>query len=282
MDNLYPKHGLCEIDRAAGEKLPNKNADESWEIIENLALYDHEGPSPQPQALNTTFEARVRDYMAAHTERMGRFKNVILKQREEINGRMTEMFRLLKELTTSRTPEKDERERNGTKSTSDCTKEPTKTKTEMPVVETKEVNKVESKANASKTSKNEEAVEAPGSQPELELEKKGKEYKILPGGPAYEAILKKRIAKKEDVGGNFKIPCSLGTLKFLDIREDENRPFILGTPFLTTAKASIKFDTGTITLRSGKHKDKNFKANTPYPSAAKENLMMKEKSRKNM
>ncbi|GJY34395.1 hypothetical protein Tco_0418864 [Tanacetum coccineum] len=36
--------------------------------------------------------------------------------------------------------------------------------------------------------------------------------------------------------------------------EDENRPFILGTPFLTTAKAVIKFDKGTITLRSGKSK----------------------------
>ncbi|GKA97540.1 zinc finger, CCHC-type containing protein [Tanacetum coccineum] len=33
----------CEIDRAAGGKLRNKNANESWEIIENLALYDHEG-----------------------------------------------------------------------------------------------------------------------------------------------------------------------------------------------------------------------------------------------
>ncbi|GJV83624.1 MAK10-like protein [Tanacetum coccineum] len=40
----------------------------------------------------------------------------------------------------------------------------------------------------------------------------------------------------------------------LDIMENGNSPFILGTPFLTTAKASIKFDTGTITLRSGKHK----------------------------
>ncbi|GJY79961.1 hypothetical protein Tco_0492712 [Tanacetum coccineum] len=191
MENLYPKHELCEIDRAADGKLRNKNADESWEIIENLALYDHEGwndtkefvkpvkaistpqgisktpdrrlleledqinfllkgsrptlrssthiphayadavysnprpqshneppklnpftfrertgPSPQPQALGTTFEARVRDYMAAHTERMERFENAIFKQREEINDRMTEMFRLLKELTTSRTPEK--------------------------------------------------------------------------------------------------------------------------------------------------------------------------------
>ncbi|GJS91783.1 reverse transcriptase domain-containing protein [Tanacetum coccineum] len=40
----------------------------------------------------------------------------------------------------------------------------------------------------------------------------------------------------------------------LDIKEKEKRPFILGTPFLTTAKATIKFDTGTITLRSGKSK----------------------------
>ncbi|GJZ70156.1 reverse transcriptase domain-containing protein [Tanacetum coccineum] len=40
----------------------------------------------------------------------------------------------------------------------------------------------------------------------------------------------------------------------LDIKEDEKRPFILGTPFLTTTKAVIKFDKGTITLRSGKSK----------------------------
>ncbi|GKB50604.1 reverse transcriptase domain-containing protein, partial [Tanacetum coccineum] len=40
----------------------------------------------------------------------------------------------------------------------------------------------------------------------------------------------------------------------LDIKEDEKRHFILGTSFLTMAKASIKFDKGTITLRSGKSK----------------------------
>ncbi|GJV61062.1 zinc finger, CCHC-type containing protein [Tanacetum coccineum] len=126
------------------------------EIIENLALYDHEGmndskdsiksvkaisnpegtsktsdrrlleledqinflqkgsftfrervcPNPQPQALETSFKARVRDYMAAHTERMERFENAIFKQQEEINKRMTEMFGLLKELTSSRDPKK--------------------------------------------------------------------------------------------------------------------------------------------------------------------------------
>ncbi|GKD12241.1 MAK10-like protein, partial [Tanacetum coccineum] len=40
----------------------------------------------------------------------------------------------------------------------------------------------------------------------------------------------------------------------IDIKDDEKRPFILGTPFLTTAKAVIKFDKGTVTLRSGKSK----------------------------
>ncbi|GJR88091.1 hypothetical protein Tco_0212102 [Tanacetum coccineum] len=40
--------------------------------------------NPSTQALRTTFEAQVRDYMAAHTERMERFKNAIFKQREEI------------------------------------------------------------------------------------------------------------------------------------------------------------------------------------------------------
>ncbi|GKE51867.1 hypothetical protein Tco_1487023 [Tanacetum coccineum] len=36
-------HLKSEIDRAVGDKLRDKNAEESWEIIENLALYDHEG-----------------------------------------------------------------------------------------------------------------------------------------------------------------------------------------------------------------------------------------------
>ncbi|GJT72655.1 zinc finger, CCHC-type containing protein [Tanacetum coccineum] len=134
------------------------------------------------------------------------------------------------------------------------------------------------------------------------------------------SILKKKITKKEDVRGNFEIPCSIGGLKHVNalidqgsdvnvmpyftymkltnempaetdirlslashsyiyplriaedilvevaehvylldfmifyIKENKKRPFILGTPFLTTAKAAIKFDKGTITLRSGKSK----------------------------
>ncbi|GJZ09910.1 MAK10-like protein [Tanacetum coccineum] len=90
-------------------------------------------------------------------------------------------------------------------------------------------------------------------------------------GPGYDAILKKNITKKEDIRGNFEIPCKIGGIAadvlvdvagcmypvdfvILDIKENEKRPFILGTPFLTTAKAVIKFDKGIITLRFGKSK----------------------------
>ncbi|GJZ93657.1 hypothetical protein Tco_0665860 [Tanacetum coccineum] len=255
-DNSKPSHegyrnaielpvwsNVCEIDRAAGGKLCNKNTDESWEIIENLTLYDHEGPSPQPQALGTTFEDRVQDYMAAHTERMERFKNTIFKQREEINGKMSEMFGLLKELTTSRTPEKvlireeakfpitknvnsisltkgEEEGSNRTKVIPANAEKLTKTKTEMPVIEVEKINEVENGAG-NKSIKTSESEEAPGSQPVAYYlkhkineklikglvnnnrfnnfrsrtqagKKKGNEYKVLPEGPAYDAILKKK------------------------------------------------------------------------------------------
>ncbi|GKE75499.1 hypothetical protein Tco_1537540 [Tanacetum coccineum] len=143
-------------------------------------------PTPQPQALNTTFEAQVRDYMAAHTERKERFENTIFKQREEINGRMTEMFGLLKELTTSKTPEKvlireeakfpvtknlnsisltkeEEEGSNRTKVTPGNAEKPTKTETKTPVMKVKKINEVENGTKLIKTPENEEAVKAPGS-----------------------------------------------------------------------------------------------------------------------
>ncbi|GJZ73829.1 retrovirus-related pol polyprotein from transposon TNT 1-94 [Tanacetum coccineum] len=263
-----------EIDHATGGKIHNKNPDESWEIIENLALYNHEGwndakefvkqvkaistpqptsktpnrrlleledqinfllkgsrllprpsstyvpqaytkavylnprnqneppkeipftfrkrtsPDPQSQALGTTFEARVQDYMAAHTERMERFENTIFKQREEINDRMAEMFRLLKELMTSRTPEKvlireaakfpvtknvnsisiargeEERNDDNNVETGDDIEKPTRTEMGMLVKEAEEENEAENGIINEPITKagKEETTEAPSSQ----------------------------------------------------------------------------------------------------------------------
>ncbi|GJX59196.1 hypothetical protein Tco_0290586 [Tanacetum coccineum] len=119
----------CEIDRAAGGKLRNNNADESWEIIENLVLYDHEGQNDTkgfvkpfkaistPQGTSNTPDRRLLeledqiDFLLkgsrpAPTPSSTHTPQAYVEQREEINGRMTEMFRLPKELTTSRAPKK--------------------------------------------------------------------------------------------------------------------------------------------------------------------------------
>ncbi|GJV44084.1 MAK10-like protein [Tanacetum coccineum] len=264
--------------------------------LNTFAFRKRTGPSPQPQALETTFEARVRDYMATHTERMERFENAIFKQCEGINSRMTEMFGHLKELTTSRTPEKV------------LIREEAK----FPVTKNHKINEklIEGLVDNNIFNNSQSGTRVGN--------KKGNTYKVLPRGPVYDAILKKKITKKEDIGGNFKMPNSIGGLKhanalvdqgsdvnvmpystymkitnerpaetdirlslashsyiyplgiaedvlvevaeyvypvdfvILDIKENEKRPFILGTPFLTTAKAIIRFDKGTITLSSKK------------------------------
>ncbi|GKC80576.1 zinc finger, CCHC-type containing protein [Tanacetum coccineum] len=306
---------------------------------------------------------------------MERFENAIFKQREEINDRMAEMFGLLKELTTSRAPEKvlireeakspvtknvnsisltrGEEERNDDNDvvTGDDIKKTTRTEMEVSVKEAETKNGAENKTKNKpiKKAEKEEAVEAPSSQPvEYYLKHrineklieglvdnhrfndslsgarvgkiKGRTYNLLPRGPVYKAILRKKITRTEDIGGNFEIPYNIGGQKninalvdqgsdvnvmplstyvkvtdkrhaetdirlslashsyiyplgiaddvlvevvehvypvdfvILDIKENEKMPFILGTPFLTTAKAVIKFDKGIITLRSRKSK----------------------------
>ncbi|GJT77674.1 hypothetical protein Tco_1044399 [Tanacetum coccineum] len=104
-DTIQLVQNRCSFHRLRS-KDPNQHLKDFLKLVDSLDLDDENRertrmcPNPQPQALGTTFEARVRDYMAAHTERIERFKHAIFKQRKEINGRMTKMFRLLKELTT--------------------------------------------------------------------------------------------------------------------------------------------------------------------------------------
>ncbi|GJX54475.1 hypothetical protein Tco_0282844 [Tanacetum coccineum] len=292
-------------------------------------------PSPQPQALGTTFEARVKDHMTAHSERMERFENAIFKQREEINDRMTEMFKLLKELMTSRAPEKvlireeskflvtkninsislakgEEERSDNTDESLDNTVKPTVTKMEIPVIEAERSNETK---KTNKKAERKEVKEVLSSRPvEYYLKHKineklveglvnnnrfndslsrarvgkvkGMTYYVLPRGPAYEAILKKKITKKEDVGCNFKIPCSIGGLKYVNALIDQGSDvnimpystymkltdemptetdiilslashsyiYPLGIAEDVLVKAAIKFNKGILTLRSGKSK----------------------------
>ncbi|GJV81399.1 zinc finger, CCHC-type containing protein [Tanacetum coccineum] len=191
---------------------------------------------------------------------MERFENAIFKQREEINDRMTKMFGLLNELTTSRTPEKvlirkeakflvtknvnsislargeEERSDKIDVATGNDIEKPTGTETRM------QVKEAEKKNEAGK----EEMTEEPSSQPVEYYLKHSINKKLIEG------LVDNRIA--EDILVKVVEHVYQVDFMILDIKEDEKRPFILGTPFLTMAKDVIKFDKGTITLRSGKSK----------------------------
>ncbi|GJW23785.1 reverse transcriptase domain-containing protein [Tanacetum coccineum] len=162
---------------------------------------------------------------------------------------MTEMFRLLKELTVNRTPEKvliREEARH-------------------PV--TKNVNSISLvRTGEEKSTKDELIKRAEEKLKKIDEEKSGE----TPNSQSVGYYLKHKINEKlvegliKNQSHSYIYPLGIAEdilvnvypvdFMILDIKEEENRPFILGTPFLATAKAVIKFDKGTITLRSGKSK----------------------------
>ncbi|GJS65216.1 hypothetical protein Tco_0679780 [Tanacetum coccineum] len=49
---------------------------------------------------------------------------------------------------------------------------------------------------------------------------KGRTYNLLPRGPVYDAILRKKITRKEDIIGKFEIPCNIGGQKHMNALVD--------------------------------------------------------------
>ncbi|GKA43443.1 zinc finger, CCHC-type containing protein [Tanacetum coccineum] len=50
---------------------------------------------------------------------------------------------------------------------------------------------------------------------------KQKTYNLLPRGPVHDLILRKRVTRKEDIGGNFEIPCNIGGLRHTNALVDQ-------------------------------------------------------------
>ncbi|GKG03256.1 hypothetical protein Tco_0310892, partial [Tanacetum coccineum] len=147
---------------------------------------------------------------------------------------------------------------------SDNDKETDRPNIEVPVREAETKNRAENgvKNKPIKKTKNKEVVEAPSSRPvEYYLKHrineklieglvdnprfndsgarvgkvKGKTYNVSPRGPVYDAILKKKITKKEDIRGNFEILCSTGGLKHVNVLVDQGFN-VNGMPYSTYMK----------------------------------------------
>nr|GEX81333.1 hypothetical protein [Tanacetum cinerariifolium] len=196
---------------------------------------------PPPHALGTTFEARVRDYMTAHTKRMERFENAIFKQREEIKDRMAEMFGLLKELTTSGAPEKvlireeakslvtknvnsisltkGEEERNDNDDMA-ADSGINRTHTEMPLKEVEKETEAENRTK-NKLIKREETTKASNSQPVGYYLKHKINEKLIEGLVDNHRFNDSLSGIQEDIGENFEIPCNIGGLKCMNALVDQ-------------------------------------------------------------
>ncbi|GJT77743.1 hypothetical protein Tco_1044468 [Tanacetum coccineum] len=237
---------------------PNQHLKDFLKLVDSLDL-DGENKCPHNTPILHENPEQSSVEIRSYRERV--------KRRSQMTNKIDTMLKAITDRIASMLPSDTvknsklgEKERSN-KGTPDNTEKPTKTEAEMPVKEAETKNGAEDGAgnNSIKTHENEEAVEAPRTRAR---EKKGKTYKVLPRGPVYDAILKKKITKKEDIERNFEIPSShsyiypLGIAEdvlvevaehvypidfmILDIRENEKRPFILGTPFLTTATTTIR------------------------------------------
>ncbi|GJZ69344.1 retrovirus-related pol polyprotein from transposon TNT 1-94 [Tanacetum coccineum] len=198
---------------------------------------------------------------------------------------MAEIFRLLKELTTSRTPKKVL----------------VREEARHPI--TKNVNAISLvKMEKEKNSENNEVVDknvvelsglhaiVPKEVVDIEkdIENRANDKLVrnvkeeMIGDGIEEPVEMPRITNEKPVGTNIRLSLAYHSYTFplgiaedvlvkiagniysvdfmiLDIKEDKKKTFILGTPFLTTAKVEIIFDKGTITLKYGKNKINFFK-----------------------
>ncbi|GJR69653.1 CAAX amino terminal protease [Tanacetum coccineum] len=217
---------------------------------------------------------------------MERFEEAIYRQREEINERMTEMFSLLKELTKGKSLEKvlvKEEVSNsitkyvnaislvrtendeGTKGDTIVDKNIDSTRWGKYIDRLLEMPRLQPIGYCIKHVINEKTIEGlvdnhkyNNSLLATRLGKMDNEtYNSLPVGPMYNVILIKKLAKKYERGGiaedmlidvaGFVYPVDF---IILDIKEDECMPLILGTSFLTTIKAEIKFDKGRMAIKA--------------------------------
>ncbi|GJY04288.1 MAK10-like protein [Tanacetum coccineum] len=218
----------------------------------------------------------MEECMASHVKRIERFDRAIFKQRDEINERMAKMFGLLKELTSSTMPEKvlvREEVRNPiTKNVNaislckmECEdyqslpKEPMH-KVMLKKMITKKVDlggKFVIPCNVKGLIYMDALVDQGSDVNVMPLST----YNRLTDEKLVETGIRLSLASQshiyplgiaEDV--LVKIAGFVYPIDFiiLDIKEDRKKSFIQGTTFLTTARAKIKFDKGTITLKYGK------------------------------
>ncbi|GJV26675.1 reverse transcriptase domain-containing protein [Tanacetum coccineum] len=218
---------------------------------------------------------------------MERLKKPIFKQIEETNDRMADMFGLLKELTTNRTPEKVLVREEANNPISKCVNAISLFKIgKDKSIENNEVidkNVMEpSKLSVVEPIKSVDKKEGMEDETDDESVRSMKEELTRWETKAEVLVKMPRLTNEKPVGMDIRLsltshsyiyPLGIAEDVLIDIdgyvypvdfvilntKEDDKKSLILGTPFLTTAKSEIRFDRGIITLKSDKNRINFFK-----------------------
>ncbi|GJR97363.1 MAK10-like protein [Tanacetum coccineum] len=223
----------------------------------------------------TTWEDLTTRFLARFFPqgRTAKLRNDILMFQQHQGESLLKAWTRFKDLLQKEEEEKNDKD---DVATGDGIKNPDEPNTKVPVKEAETKNGAENRTKNKpiKKAEKEEAVEAPSSQPvEYYLKHKTNEklieglvdnnifndsllgvrvgkikektYNLSPRGPIYEAVLKKKITKKEDIGGNFEIPCNIGGLKLMNAIVDQGsnvNVMPLSTYMKLTDKRPVKTD----------------------------------------
>jgi hypothetical protein len=204
---------------------------------ENIKTFqDYAPPYSPPEELSSEFEARMREYMAAHSDRLARFEEAVYKQKEEVQEKMNEMMSLLEEYANQKTPERMLLRKESVTPTTQFVNSITIVHKDDEKVETSAKQTLEEPPRSQPLSHylkhdiNESTItnwikgnehNQPSKQGS-ENEEGGKdEYDTLLGGPIFEKLLVQKVVTKQVVCGNFEIPASIGDLKYLDAFADQ-------------------------------------------------------------
>nr|GEU35328.1 hypothetical protein [Tanacetum cinerariifolium] len=205
-------------------KLRDKNADESWEIIENLALYDNEGRNDSKEFFKLGSRSTPRPSLThvpqAYVEAV--YSNPRPQNQNEPPKQNPFTFHKRK---VERNDNDDMAADGG-------------------------INGIDVEMSLKEAVKETEVM--PFSTYMKLTDERPAETDIRLSLASHSYIYP--LAITDDVLVNVAGYVYPMDFVILIIKEDEKRPFILGTPFLMMAKAVIKFDKGTINLRSRKSK----------------------------
>ncbi|GKD01157.1 MAK10-like protein [Tanacetum coccineum] len=255
------------IDQSVGGKLHDRNAEESWALLEDLALYDNESwNDPRDFAKPVKAISLPQD---VPKKRLCSLRTQLGQQQDDmiskINLLCKAVFEKLDDTPIRDTTGDPAAQMNFTNPSSlkhvhfvnsililnkeDEAKEEGDVKTSTIEYEDHEMT-VESGEEFEEETEDEIEEEEEDSLKHFDTFPTMKELRLSLASHSYIYPLGIAEDMLVDVAGYMY----LVDFVILDIKEDEKRPFILGTPFLKMAKAVIKFDKGTITLRSGKSK----------------------------